>query len=162
MSVKRLSKPNTFFCVLILLGLSAASITTPWASDASIEIPLPGGMVTKMIFHGSFFIDESPANQEMYRAFDPTYIQRLKSLCADCPALDVDPSQRAAFCQWAGKRLPTEEELKIAGVKDGKGFRCAVDQDRLHRAAPSKPIDEVFNPKKSFGTIKGGTCDPIE
>ncbi|MGQ9919186.1 MAG: hypothetical protein ACUVS7_17410 [Bryobacteraceae bacterium] len=88
----------------------------------------------------AFYIDQEPVSREMLaRFFRET----------GRPAAAWTPGDERAFCEWAGKRLPTAEELakagrgailendvSIYGVREmarGAGFRCALDVREAHR-----------------------------
>ncbi|MBI3473181.1 MAG: SUMF1/EgtB/PvdO family nonheme iron enzyme [Candidatus Solibacter usitatus] len=77
----------------------------------------------------SFYLDEREAANDAYRRFcdqtghkypaDPSQIPGYFDK-ADQAAMNVSWNDASAFCEWAGKRLPTEEEWeKAAGLAAG-------------------------------------------
>lgn len=82
----------------------------------------------------AFYIDRDPVSAEMYLRF-------LRETGREQEA-GARPDARA-FCEWAGKRTPTPEELAkarrgatlaedvsiygVRGLARGEGFRCALD-----------------------------------
>lgn len=154
---------NFFLLTLFSAHLSAVQITLPDGTVSEmISYEVPGRNVKEAPSSNKlFFIDKNPVTQKIYRAFDPTYIQRLKSLCDDCPVAGVTESEKENFCGWAGKRTPTAGELKTAVANKEKNFRCAADDKHikaLRRPKKSKPVVSKYTTENMF---KGGACDPV-
>ena len=82
----------------------------------------------------AFYIDREPVSPEMIAIFAEATGRNVATLSTD---------DERAFCKWAGKRLPSAEELAkagrgatlendvsiygVRGLARGGGFRCALD-----------------------------------
>ena len=64
-----------------------------------------------------YFIDQTEITVVQYKRFNPDYDETLHTggrECPQCPAMAVDWIYARRYCQWAGKRLPTESEWEAA------------------------------------------------
>ncbi len=64
-----------------------------------------------------FYIDRVEVTVRRFQKFKPAYDERAYTdgeRCPDCPAMGIDWRHAAGYCQWAGKRLPTEAEWTAA------------------------------------------------
>lgn len=82
----------------------------------------------------AFYVDQEPVSREILDRF----LRETGRSFAD-----LKPEDERAFCEWAGKRLPTAEELAkagrgatpendvsiygVRGMARGGGLRCALD-----------------------------------
>lgn len=109
-----------------------------------------------------FFIDKSPVTQKIFRAFDPTYIKRIDTICDECPVLDATDTEKESFCVWAGKRMPSAQELKTQNRTKEEGFWCAIDKEHPKASQKSTKIKPASKKTLLPNLFKGGTCDPVE
>lgn len=88
----------------------------------------------------AFYIDKEPVSQEAYARFAGETGRSLRA---------VSPEDEKAFCEWAGKRLPTADELEkagrgatpendvsiygVTGLARGGRFRCALDASEARK-----------------------------
>jgi len=88
----------------------------------------------------AFYMDKEPVSQEAYARFAG---ETGRSPHA------VSPEDEKAFCEWAGKRLPTADELAkagrgatpesdvsiygVTGLARGGRFRCALDASEARK-----------------------------
>lgn len=64
-----------------------------------------------------FFIDQTEITVAQYKRFNPDYDETIYTdgqECPECPVMAVDWLYAQRYCQWAGKRLPTETEWEAA------------------------------------------------
>ena len=109
-----------------------------------------------------FYIDRTEITIEQYKHFDPEYDEKPfleKRECPACPAMGIDFESADRYCQWAGKRLPTEAEWVFAarGNSDqpwpwGKTFdplraNLHGDQDGFPVVAPAGSYPQGSGPK---------------
>ena len=78
------------------------------------------------------------------------YCNRDRDDRADHPVNCVEWDQAAAFCAWAGKRLPTEEEWEWA-ARNGR-------EDTPHPWGEAAPSTQPCWSGESEGRVRGGTC----
>jgi formylglycine-generating enzyme required for sulfatase activity len=64
-----------------------------------------------------FFIDRTEITVFQFKQFQPDYVELIYTdgmECPQCPAMGITWTQAKHYCQWAGKRLPTETEWEAA------------------------------------------------
>ncbi len=70
-----------------------------------------------------FYIDRLEVTVRKFQQFKPAYDERPYAdgeRCPECPAMGIDWNDAARYCQWAGKRLPSEAEW-IAAARGSSG-----------------------------------------
>src|SRR5262249_11230132 len=79
----------------------------------------------------AFYIDQYEVTLSLYRQFldsgkhesPPTWDDEAATTVGDRPAIGMKWEDAAAYCKWAGKRLPTEAEWeKASRGTDGRRF----------------------------------------
>jgi formylglycine-generating enzyme required for sulfatase activity len=79
----------------------------------------------------AYYIDQYEVTLALYRKFlesgkhdsPPTWDDEAATTVGDRPAIGMKWADAAAYCQWAGKRLPTEAEWeKAARGTDGRRY----------------------------------------
>jgi formylglycine-generating enzyme required for sulfatase activity len=119
--------------------------------------------MTKQVNTGRFAIDETPVTNLQFKAFlDATNYQPRMKDCflkhwingqipsgkEDHPVVYVCLDDARAYAQWAGKRLPSEEEWQIAG--GGKGQLTYPWGVQLEKGKYNEATDGATTPVKAF------------
>ncbi|WP_455377417.1 formylglycine-generating enzyme family protein [Petrachloros mirabilis] len=121
-----------------------ASVETVKGKDGAPMILIPAGPFTMGSNEGlpnerpehsvtldSYYIDQYEVTMTLYRTFlesknyesPPTWDDEAATVVGDRPAVGMKWTGAAAYCQWAGKRLPTEAEWeKAARGTDGRRY----------------------------------------
>jgi formylglycine-generating enzyme required for sulfatase activity len=112
-----------------------------------------------------FLIDQAEITVTQYKQFNPDYDETLYTggaECPQCPALAIDWFNAQRYCQWAGKRLPTENEWEAAARGTSKNLfpwgdqplggngNIQGDQDGFVNAAPPGAFPKGASP---FGAV---------
>lgn len=122
----------------------AASVETVKGEDGAPMILIAAGPFTMGSNEGlpnerpehsvtldSYYIDQYEVTMTRYRTFlesknyqsPPTWDDEAATVVGDRPAVGMKWTDAAAYCQWAGKRLPTEAEWeKAARGTDGRRY----------------------------------------
>ncbi|MEP6934940.1 MAG: SUMF1/EgtB/PvdO family nonheme iron enzyme, partial [Nitrospirota bacterium] len=91
----------------------------------------PDEVPERQVFLSAFYIDKKEVSQEEYARFTKMTKRLLprievfeddqsKLLKPEFAAMSMAWEEAAAYCKWAGKRLPTEAEWEKAGRGEGK------------------------------------------
>jgi len=92
---------------------------------------LPNERPEHQVTLDAYYIDQYEVTLSLYRKFlesgkhdsPPTWDDEAATTVGDRPAIGMKWSDAAAYCQWAGKRLPTEAEWeKAARGTDGRRY----------------------------------------
>ena len=112
-----------------------------------------------------FLIDRAEITIAQYKQFKPDYDETLYTdgeECPQCPAMAVNWFNAQRYCQWAGKRLPTENEWEAAargtsqhkfpwGDQSVEGFaNIQGEQDGFVSVAPPGSFPKGASP---FGAL---------
>jgi formylglycine-generating enzyme required for sulfatase activity len=100
-----------------------------------------------------FYLDATEVPSEIYSTFARATNRRVPtSENPTLPVTDVTFDEAAGFCQWAGKRLPTEKEWEKAARGDTGRIYPWSD---LPMDNPGKlvPVDEYPDRKASYGHL---------
>ena len=92
---------------------------------------LPNERPEHQVVLDSYYIDQYEVTMSLYRKFlesgkhdsPPRWDDEAATTVGDRPAVGMKWSDAAAYCEWAGKRLPTEAEWeKAARGTDGRRY----------------------------------------
>lgn len=84
-----------------------------------------------------FYIDRLETTVAQYKKFDPQYDEKRFTdgkECPTCPAMGIKWLHAYRYCQWAGKRLPTETEWMTAARGQSNHFWPWGNQFSAERA----------------------------
>ena len=141
--------PLWLLAALLLIGAGAAAL---WylsrpkplepriLTKAGYMVLAPAGQALvgrerRSIQLGAFYMDRAEVSNESYREFSRATGRDIpaasQELPASFPAVNVSYDEAAAFCAWAGKRLPTDVEWeKAARGPEGRLYPWG-DQPRV-------------------------------
>lgn len=105
----------------------------------------PDEVPERQVFLSAFYIDRKEVSQEEYARFAKMTKRQLpkievfeddqsKLLKPEFAAMSMTWDEAAAYCKWAGKRLPTEAEWEKAGRGEGRRKYAWGDTVRNGRA----------------------------
>ena len=112
-----------------------------------------------------FLIDQSETTVAQFKQFNPDYDETLYTggeECPQCPAMAINWFNAQRYCQWAEKRLPTEDEWEAAARGTSKNrfpwgeeplagtANIHGDQDGFVNAAPTGSFPKGASP---FGVL---------
>ena len=122
----------------------APSVETIKGQDGAAMVLVPAGPFTmgsndglpnerpeKKVALDAYYIDQYEVTLSLYRKFleaakhdsPPTWDDEAATTLGDRPAIGMKWTDAAAYCKWAGKRLPTEAEWeKAARGTDGRRY----------------------------------------
>jgi len=92
---------------------------------------LPNERLAHTVMLDAYYIDQYEVTLSLYRKFleegkhesPPTWDDEAATTVGDRPAIGMRWESAAAYCRWAGKRLPTEAEWeKAARGTDGRRY----------------------------------------
>lgn len=111
--------------VLIRSGRIPTKMVEVFIGGRAEEVQGPAGSV---YLAGDLYVDKTPVTNARYRRFiettgvmpPPELMEQPTSLDPDRPVEEVTWNDAVAYCRWARKRLPTEDEREKA-VHDTQG-----------------------------------------
>ena len=71
----------------------------------------------QLVVVSAFYIDRTETTVTNFKKFQPRYNEKPYTdgkPCPQCPAMGITWYQAQKYCQWAGKRLPTEADWEAA------------------------------------------------
>ncbi|HIJ49444.1 MAG TPA: SUMF1/EgtB/PvdO family nonheme iron enzyme [Nitrospinae bacterium] len=84
---------------------------------AASGTPRPDANSSHFVTLSAFYIDRTEITVDNFQKFQPLYSEKPYTNgkpCPQCPAMGINWNQARKYCQWAGKRLPSEEEWEAA------------------------------------------------
>ena len=99
----------------VMVRVPSGSYWVPMENVASSQVGQNQRLDHKTL--PEFLIDRAEITVAQYKQFKPDYDETLYTggeECPQCPAMAVNWFDAQRYCQWAGKRLPTENEWEAA------------------------------------------------
>jgi len=147
----------------VMVRVPSGSYWVPMENVASSQVGQNQRLDHKTL--PEFLIDRAEITVAQYKQFKPDYDETLYTggeECPQCPAMAVNWFDAQRYCQWAGKRLPTENEWEAAargtsehslpwGDQPLEGFaNIQGDQDGYVYVAPPGSFPKGASP---FGAL---------
>jgi len=163
-------KPTALIEIFIIsLGLSACAERGAIPQEMVLiprgEFVMGEHREAHKIYLGDFYIDRYEVTNAKYKEFiEATGYSHIPTHWesgthppdqADHPVVNVNWYDAAAYCKWAGRRLPTEAEWeKAARGSDGREYAWGntFDKDRANvRGSATAPVGSFENGKSPYG-----------
>jgi formylglycine-generating enzyme required for sulfatase activity len=147
----------------ILVRIPSGSYWVPAENVSSFQLGQNQRLEHKTL--PEFLIDQMEITVAQYKQFNPDYDETLYTggeECPQCPAMAINWFNAQRYCQWAEKRLPTENEWEAAarGTSESllpwgdqllEGFgNIRGDRDGFLSAAPPGSFPKGASP---FGAL---------
>lgn len=108
-----LNKKDQTMMILIDQGKYLVGVKN-MAPQRTLSSSLKGSQLVSI---SAFYIDRTETTVTNFKKFQPEYNEKPYTEgkpCPQCPAMGITWYQAQKYCQWAGKRLPTENEWEAA------------------------------------------------